>query len=61
MTSRSIRADSRRRAPTLPARLMVTSDPSAKAKPGANNLLHAIGEGHLVTLDIPTTATVPPI
>jgi hypothetical protein len=27
--------------------------------PGDNGLTHAIGEGQLVTLDIPTTATVP--
>lgn len=27
--------------------------------PGDNDLTHAIGEGHLVTLDIPTTAPAP--
>ncbi|WP_130333703.1 hypothetical protein [Micromonospora kangleipakensis] len=27
--------------------------------PGDNGLMHAIGEGQLVTLNIPTTATVP--
>ncbi|MER6754952.1 PQQ-binding-like beta-propeller repeat protein [Micromonospora echinofusca] len=35
----------------LPARI-------ARLVPGGNGLVHAIGEGHLVTLEIPATATV---
>ncbi|MGC4805598.1 PQQ-binding-like beta-propeller repeat protein [Micromonospora sp. DT233] len=48
------------RAGTVGARLRLPM-PIERLVPGVDGLVHGIGKGHLVTLDIPTTAAVPPL